>query len=613
MENITEGTQSRWYPIRIGKEVLHYYPAKSRRVYYSYVAIRMMLGAFDVVNALALGAVAALAAVVAGAVAPTGVLADLLARIGDPLQALRIIGIVAIFLFATKGFAEYFFRKRMLLFIAKREFQISAELVQRFLRLPLCKIQSWGNVDAAFSVGQGVAGGSLVLGAISSALSEALVLVIMAGLLFAFNPIAAMCALLVMGLLAFGLQRYSSPRLLSNTAAINQSAVASQETFQEGLFAYREINTAGRVPWIISRYTNFRSEGSLATGRQIVTSQVPSLILQYGIFIGIAAFTITLFWDGGGPQSFATLAIFGSAGSRMAGAVGPLQNSWNIAISAVPQAERMLKLTRWLEEHETKSVSTDLKVSISNRNDFVPAIEFRNVSFTYPGAEKSALRNVSFTAPAFSMIAIAGASGSGKSTMVDLLLGMNEPESGSIEIGGQMPRAVRVEWPGILGYVPQSVYAADRTLAENVALGFDREDIDEAQVWKALEQAQLDVLVKSWPEQLETKMGDLGSRMSGGQQQRLGLARALYTEPSILVLDEATSALDAETEAAITSTLESLRTKMTLVVIAHRLSTVQKADQVLLLEEGSCLGAGTFTEMRNRFPQFDRQAKLLGL
>jgi ABC-type multidrug transport system fused ATPase/permease subunit len=297
----------------------------------------------------------------------------------------------------------------------------------------------------------------------------------------------------------------------------------------------------------------------------------------------------------------------------MAGAVGPLQNSWNIAISAVPQAERMLKLTRWLEEHENKSVSSDLQVSISSRSDFVPAIEFRDVSFTYPGAEKSALENVSFTAPAFSMIAIAGASGSGKSTMVDLLLGMNEPDSGSIELGGHMPRTVRVEWPGILGYVPQSVYAADRTLAENVALGFDREDIDEAQVWKALEQAQLDVLVKSWPEQLETKMGDLGSRMSGGQQQRLGLARSLYTEPSILVLDEATSALDAETEAAITSTLESLRTKMTLVVIAHRLSTVQKADQVLLLEEGSCLGSGTFTEMRNRFPQFDRQAKLLGL
>ncbi|MCX6403746.1 MAG: ABC transporter ATP-binding protein [Actinobacteria bacterium] len=340
---------------------------------------------------------------------------------------------------------------------------------------------------------------------------------------------------------------------------------------------------------------------------------MPSLILQYGIFIGTAAFTLSIFWDGGGPQSFAILAIFGAAGSRMAGAVGPLQNSWNIAISAVPQAQRMLKLTRWLNENESASVQQDFALSLSSREKFVPAIEFKDVSFSYEDSESPALTNVSFKVPKFSMLAIAGPSGSGKSTLVDLLLGMNSPDSGQILLGGQDPRGVRSEWPGILGYVPQSVYAADRSLAENIALGFDRDDVDEAQVWKALEQAQLDVLVRTWPEMLNTKMGDLGSRMSGGQQQRLGLARALYTQPSILVLDEATSALDAETEAAITSTLESLRSQMTLVVIAHRLSTVQKADSVMLLEDGSCLGAGTFNEMRERFPQFDRQAKLLGL
>lgn len=603
----------RLIPLQVAKEVLGQYPSRSRRAYYTYVLLRMGLGAFDVLNALALGALAALAAVVAGAVAPTGVLAQLLDQIGDPLRALRICGLAAIILFAVKGFSEYYVRRRMLMFIANREYQISAELVQRFLRLPLSRIQSWGNVDAAFSVGQGVAGGSLLLGAISSAFAELLVLIIMTGLLFAFNPLAALCVLGIMGLLAYSLQRYSSPRLIKNTATINQSAVQSQETFQEGLFAYREVNAAGRVPWLVSRYTGFRSQGALATGNQIITSQVPSLILQYGIFIGTAAFTLSIFWDGGGPQSFAILAIFGAAGSRMAGAVGPLQNSWNIAISVVPQAQRMLKLTRWLNENESTSVQQDFALSLSNREKFVPAIEFKDVSFSYEGSESPALTNVSFTVPEFSMLAIAGPSGSGKSTLVDLLLGMNSPDSGQILLGGQDPRGVRSEWPGILGYVPQSVYAADRSLAENVALGFDRDDIDEAQVWKALEQAQLDVLVRTWPEMLNTKMGDLGSRMSGGQQQRLGLARALYTQPSILVLDEATSALDAETEAAITSTLESLRSHMTLVVIAHRLSTVQKADSVMLLEDGSCLGAGTFNEMRERFPQFDRQAKLLGL
>ena len=245
--------------------------------------------------------------------------------------------------------------------------------------------------------------------------------------------------------------------------------------------------------------------------------------------------------------------------------------------------------------------------------DFDGALEARGLWLTYPGANAPALVDVSLSAASGSSVALVGATGAGKSTFADVVLGVLEPDQGVMTIGGVSPKEAIQRWPGAITYVPQAVSLVAATVRENVALGLPRELIDDDLVWEALRRAHIaDFLVEN-REGLDTFVGERGFRLSGGQRQRLGIARALYTRPKLLVLDEATSALDAETEQSIIATLEQLEGEVTTVTVAHRLATVRRADQLLYLHDGRVVARGTFDEVRDAVPDFDRQASLLGL
>ena len=210
-------------------------------------------------------------------------------------------------------------------------------------------------------------------------------------------------------------------------------------------------------------------------------------------------------------------------------------------------------------------------------------------------------------------IAISGSSGAGKTTLVDLILGVLIPTKGSIEISGVNPLHAFKQWPGATAYVPQDIVIVNGTIWENIALGFSFDQNHESHIWDALKLAHLDDYVRNLPEGLFTQVGERGYKLSGGQRQRLGIARALYTKPKILVMDEATSALDGETESDIANAIKSLRGKTTVLIIAHRLSSVRNADQVVFMSNGSIIAKGTFTQVREIAPEFDRQANLMGL
>jgi ABC-type multidrug transport system fused ATPase/permease subunit len=236
-----------------------------------------------------------------------------------------------------------------------------------------------------------------------------------------------------------------------------------------------------------------------------------------------------------------------------------------------------------------------------------------NVSFTYDDASEPALREASLSAPGGSSLALVGSTGAGKSTLADVILGVLQPDEGTVLLSGVSPRSAIARWPGAVSYVPQAVALVVGTVKENVAFGVPADEIDEELAWEALHRAHLaDFLVAS-REGLATPIGERGFKLSGGQRQRLGIARALYTRPKLLVLDEATSALDAETELAIIQTLEELEGEVTTVTIAHRLATVRRADMLLYLEGGRIVASGTFEEVRGTVGNFDRQAALLGL
>ena len=206
-----------------------------------------------------------------------------------------------------------------------------------------------------------------------------------------------------------------------------------------------------------------------------------------------------------------------------------------------------------------------------------------------------------------------GPSGAGKTSIVDVILGVIDPSSGQVQISGKAPSEAITQWPGALAYVPQDVIISRGTIRENVAIGFPVDVSNDDAIWKALEVAELSDFVRSFPTGLETEVGERGAKISGGQRQRLGIARALFTNPKLLILDEATSALDGETEANIAKSIQRLKGNVTVVMIAHRLSTIRDADLVVYMDRGSIIATGTFEEVRSNVEDFDRQAALMGL
>jgi ATP-binding cassette subfamily C protein len=242
-----------------------------------------------------------------------------------------------------------------------------------------------------------------------------------------------------------------------------------------------------------------------------------------------------------------------------------------------------------------------------------PRIEFLNVSFEYETDSVFAIKNVNFVVLPETSLGIVGVTGSGKSTIVDLMLGILEPEEGSVLIGGLKPKHAIDVWSGAIGYVPQVVAFVNGTVRENIALGIDTSEIDDAQIWRCLKMVSLETLFQNSTLGLNTQVGEQGLKLSGGQRQRMGIARALYSNPQILVLDEATSALDVETENAISATIQELAQKVTLVVVAHRLNTIKSLDQLVYFENGHLIAKGSFGELRSLVPNFDQQANMMGL
>jgi ABC-type multidrug transport system fused ATPase/permease subunit len=257
-------------------------------------------------------------------------------------------------------------------------------------------------------------------------------------------------------------------------------------------------------------------------------------------------------------------------------------------------------------------VGVDDEVDILHEG-FVSDIKLTNVNLTYPNSPAKAISNVSLHITPGSFVAFVGPSGAGKTTLIDVLLGILEPDEGDVLVSGLRPLQAVAKWPGSVSYVPQDVIITSGSFCENVSLGYPPAAETEELVMGALKLAHLDNFVMNLPEGIYTQVGERGAKLSGGQRQRLGIARAMFTRPMLLVLDEATSALDGETEASVSDSILELRGSTTVVMIAHRLSTVRNADLVVYMDAGNIVATGTFDEVRVAVPNFDLQARLMGL
>jgi len=309
-------------------------------------------------------------------------------------------------------------------------------------------------------------------------------------------------------------------------------------------------------------------------------------------------------------RAIATITIFIAASTRIIPAILRLQQGMLGMKVALAQAKPTISLIEELSKipHENWQIRALSRI----HTGFLPTAQVSSVSFAYENSAE-VLKKVNLKANSGEFIAIVGGSGAGKTTLVDVMLGALEPQTGEVKISGLSPRVAFSQWPGAVAYVPQDSPVINGTIRENLSLGYPAKEVVDQYCWESLKQAHLDDFVKSLPKQLDTYVGDRGTRLSGGQKQRLGIARALITNPKLLILDEATSSLDGITESEISEELRNLKGEVTLIVIAHRLSTVVNADRIYFVDSGILKGVGTFSELKAAHPEFLEQASLMGL
>ena len=338
---------------------------------------------------------------------------------------------------------------------------------------------------------------------------------------------------------------------------------------------------------------------------------ISKYVFEVAIVVGSLLISAIQFVTNDEARAVATLSIFFAASMRIAPAILRVQQSSLSIRGNTGLAGSTLDLidTLGISEIEWKE---DENIDFLHEG-FNSYIQLHNVTLSYPGKDHRAVNNVSITIQPGDVVALVGPSGAGKTSIIDLMLGIIEPDEGSVLINGLKPLDAISTWPGAIGYMPQDVMISNGTVRENVMLGYPPDKKYEAKVLSALKVAQLIDFINELPHGLEQQMGDRGTRISGGQRQRLGIARAVFNKPKLLVLDEATSALDGITESQISDAIQKLGEEVTVVMIAHRLSTVLAANKVIYMSKGEIIAQGTFDEVRESVPDFDRQAELMSL
>ena len=577
----------------------------------------------DLMGVLLIGLVGALAVTtVQSQPPPPGVMrvADLLG-LGD----LTDQGLVAVFAVAaaivllTKSILSSFLTRRVLTFLANRQALVSARLTKELLSRPLAFIQQRTSQETSFALINGTNAATVqLLGQLVVAVSEIALLVLLAVALLFLNPLVSVSAIAFFGLVAYLLQRTMGGWASRVGAATATADIASYSAVQEAMGVYREISVANRRPFYVQRIQDLRWQAARVSADMQFLGMFPKYMFEVALVIGGFALAAALFSTQNSVTAVGTLALFLAAATRVMPSLLRLQGAALGMRTAAGLAEPTLKLAAELDHPTETLVEPPAALIIRERlhkgsPGFTPSIAIDDVTVTFAGTARPALAGVTLSIEAGRSAALVGRSGAGKSTLADVILGVLEPDSGRVVVGGRSPVECVEQWPGSIAYVPQDIALANGTVRANVALGLPDAAIDDQMVWDALRRAHLDVFLSTQREGLDTLIGEHGVRLSGGQRQRLGIARALYARPRLIVLDEATSALDAETEMGVTSTLQELEGDVTCVLIAHRLSTVRGVDLVIYLEAGRVLATGTFDDVVGEIPAFERQAHLMGI
>jgi ABC-type multidrug transport system fused ATPase/permease subunit len=526
-------------------------------------------------------------------------------------QQAFLLAICSVVLLVGRTILSIVFTRRILRFMSHRGAVISSRLVSQFLSQPLLIVQKWSTQQALFAVTRGVEILTLeVLALAVVMIADIALLIILALGLLLVDPVTFLGVVVIFGVISLALHKLMNERAGKIGTRSAELSIKSNEKITEIFSSYRESIVRNRREFYAQEIAKTRFEFADTRAEIGFMPYISKYVIETSVLVGAVLLAAVQFILNDVTQAVTTMAVFAAAGSRIAPAVLRIQQGSIMMKSSLGMAKPTVELINFLGISPVgEALASHSEI---NSKGFVPSASISNLVFSYPGKEKKAIDGISFEINEGIFVGIVGPSGAGKTTLVDIMLGIIEPTQGVVSIAGLTPSEAIKKWPGSIAYVPQDVFIVNGSIRENVALGYPTEMATEDLVNQSIAKASLSNLVKNLPAGLDTTLGERGSSLSGGERQRLGIARALFTNPKFLILDEATSALDGKTEEDISKTIVGLRGQCTVVVIAHRLSTVRTADLILYIDNGKLIAHGTFEEVRQQIPSFDLEVKKMG-
>lgn len=515
-------------------------------------------------------------------------LEKLISDTGVPTQtsliSLAMLALVGVYLLKN-GYLAFLIWKQTSFAFGVQE-RLSQRLFTAYLRQPYTfhlqrnSAQLMRNITGEVAIFSGVVSSILLL------LTESFVLFGVGALLLFVEPMGAVAIVIVLGGAAWGFHVLTKARISRWGMERQYHDGLRIQHLQQGLGGAKDVLLLGREDNFLTQFDIHNRKSIRVWKLQTTLQSYPRLMFELLAVIGLAVLVLTMLGQGRDLASLVpTLGLFAAAAFR-------LMPSVNRVLTAVQNLRYTLPVVDHLYEEIHLELVPALKRGDEQHRTFEKRIRLHEVVFKYPTSDTPALNGISITINKGELVGLVGTSGSGKSTLVDVILGLLRADTGEVTVDDRDVRGNLRAWQDQIGYVPQSIYLTDDTLRRNIAFGLADEEIDEDAVCRAVKAAQLDEFVRSLPDGLQSMVGERGVRLSGGQRQRIGIARALYHDPSVLVLDEATSALDNATESDVMDAITLLKGAKTIIVVAHRLSTVEKCDRLFQLELGEVVNQG---------------------
>ncbi|WP_344754198.1 ABC transporter ATP-binding protein [Leifsonella bigeumensis] len=530
-------------------------------------------------------------------------------------ESLFWLVVLVLGIFTVKAIIAISLTRALANFVASVEGRNAAALAGFVLGGRLDDVKRYSKADLQFAVtGSTTYAFTGILNNVASLVSEGFLLLIITATFFVVDPVAALFTLVYFAVVVLIIQVFIGRSLKRAGAEAVAGTIDTMDVLSDTVDTFREITVLGKRDFFIDKVARSRQRISQSDATMTFLAGMPRYVVETALILGVVLLVGQQFLSGQLSTGLANVGVFLAGGVRMMASLLPLQSAAANIKQNVEKSRLALTLLDRRAEADVAAAGYPVDPTLpsdSAVDDGPLPVSIENVHYRYPESVEKAVNGISLEISAGQYVAVIGPSGAGKTTLVDLVLGLVEPSSGLVRIGGKSPEDVRRFAPGSISYVPQKPGIVSGTIAENIALGLPPEEIDSDRLRAAVESAFLTSVVDALPDGVNTSVGKQGDSLSGGQIQRIGVARALYSGSRLLILDEATSALDATSEAFVSESIRKLHGSVTVIVIAHRLSTVQHADVVHLVERGTITASGDFKTVKATVPTVAEYVKLM--